>query len=132
MNDDPGRPDVSLPKRMLIRRKEEYDLIFRSRCSAGDGTLVVYAERNGLDHPRLGMVVSGKKVGNAVARNRWKRMIREAFRQIRPTLPPGIDLVVLPQTKKPPHLLQLQKGIHSLARRATRKLESRPAPRRES
>lgn len=117
---------------MLVRRKQEYDLIFRRRCSAGDGLLVVYALRNSLEHPRLGMVVSGKKVGNAVARNRWKRMIREAFRLSQHELPPGIDLVVLPQTKKPPHLLQLQAALRRLVQRAIRKLESRPAPRRES
>lgn len=117
---------------MLVRRKQEYDVIFKRRCSAGDGMLVVYALRNSLDHPRLGMVVSGKKVGNAVARNRWKRMIREAFRLSQHELPSGIDLVVLPQTKQPPTLLKLQGALRRLVQRAVRKMESRPVPRRES
>lgn len=45
---------------------------------------------------RLGLVVS-RKVGNAVRRNRVKRLIREAFRQCPEWRLPGIDLVVIPR-----------------------------------
>lgn len=43
---------------------------------------------------RLGLVVS-RKVGNAVARNRVKRRVRELFRTTDDLLPPGVDLVVI-------------------------------------
>jgi ribonuclease P protein component len=43
---------------------------------------------------RLGMVVT-KKVGNAVARNRIKRLCRECFRAWKDLLPDGVDLVVI-------------------------------------
>jgi ribonuclease P protein component len=43
---------------------------------------------------RLGLVVS-KKVGNAPARNRVKRLCRECFRTLAGFAPPGIDLVVI-------------------------------------
>jgi len=43
---------------------------------------------------RLGVTVS-RKVGGAVVRNRVKRRIREWFRQSRPKLRQGIDLVVI-------------------------------------
>ncbi len=45
---------------------------------------------------RLGLVVT-KKVGNAVARNRTKRVLRECFRlwPIPGMVPPGFDLVVI-------------------------------------
>jgi ribonuclease P protein component len=45
---------------------------------------------------RLGLVVS-RKVGNAVRRNRVKRLIREAFRHCHAWRLPNIDLVVIPR-----------------------------------
>lgn len=41
---------------------------------------------------RLGITVT-RKVGNAVVRNRIKRLVREVFRQHRARLPVGLDLV---------------------------------------
>ncbi|NUO51046.1 MAG: ribonuclease P protein component [Polyangiaceae bacterium] len=43
---------------------------------------------------RLGLVAS-RKVGNAVARNRAKRLLREAFRLHKAELEPGLDLVII-------------------------------------
>lgn len=46
---------------------------------------------------RLGIVAS-RKLGNAVTRNRAKRLIRDVFRRtMLPTVPSGIDIVVIPR-----------------------------------
>jgi ribonuclease P protein component len=45
---------------------------------------------------RLGILVT-KKYGNAVERNRFKRLVRTAIRSLRDDLQPGWDILVLPR-----------------------------------
>ena len=59
---------------------------------------------NGLPHARLAISISGK-VCNSVLRNRWKRLLREAFRLNGEAIGPGIDIVVVPT--RPPESLKL-------------------------
>jgi ribonuclease P protein component len=40
-------------------------------------------------------VIAGRSVGNAVQRNRAKRMLREALRIIRPQIKPGWDVILI-------------------------------------
>jgi ribonuclease P protein component len=54
----------------------------------------VLARINGLEHARLGLAVSKKKLKRAVDRNRLKRVIRESFRSHQ-TMLTGLDLVVV-------------------------------------
>ena len=54
---------------------------------------MVIARLNGLEHPRLGLAVGVRAAGNAVKRNRLKRLARESFRRHQAQLP-AADLVV--------------------------------------
>ncbi len=56
--------------------------------------LLMLVRRNGLDHPRVGLVIAKRNVKLAVHRNRVKRVIRETFRLTQDDLS-GLDIVVL-------------------------------------
>jgi len=84
------------PRSFRLRRTEQFQRVFTARHSAADHAIIVFAIPNDLPHCRLGLSVSSK-IGNAVVRNRWKRLIREAFRKSCSELPGRFDLVVLPQ-----------------------------------
>ena len=42
--------------------------------------MIAFVQPNGLNHHRLGITASRKAIGNAVERNRTKRLLRESFR----------------------------------------------------
>ncbi len=81
------------PRRMRLSRNRDFRSVFEARTRASVDPLLVYARPNARSHPRLGLSVS-RRVGNAVLRNRIKRLIREAFRQIQHDLPGAYDYVV--------------------------------------
>jgi ribonuclease P protein component len=112
---------ATFPGEHRIRHPRDFDRIYKTRVFAADDVLVVNGDRNALPHPRLGLSVS-KKAGNAVVRNRWKRLIREAFRLARETLPAGIDLVVRPQKGAAPDFAAISRSLPALARRIAKRL----------
>ena len=60
--------------------------------------LVTYALKNRLPVNRFGITAS-KKIGGAVERNRAKRVIRAAYRQLEPQLPLGGDIIFVARTR---------------------------------
>ncbi len=114
--------DQRLPPACRIRRRADFERAYRGRCTAADGLLLVFGCPNGLTHARLGLSVS-RKVSGAVKRNRWKRLVREAFRLDRPLLPSGIDLVVIPRGPAEPESSAVRESLLRLAEQLARKLE---------
>ncbi|MFH1748857.1 MAG: ribonuclease P protein component [Planctomycetota bacterium] len=104
------------PAQLRVRRRREFERAFAWGIRASDARLTIWAYPNGLDHPRLGLIV-GRKHGNAVRRNRIKRVLREAFRLSQHNLPAGLDLLCAPRRGAE---IELEACTQSLRRLATR------------
>ncbi len=77
----------------VLRKKEDFDRLYRSKPS-GSRYVVVFCKKNGLADTRKAFLAS-KKVGNSVKRNRARRLMREAYRQIEARIPEGYDLLFI-------------------------------------
>lgn len=63
-------------------------------------TVVVYYRKNKQSVNQLGLTTA-KKIGNAVHRNRARRLMREAYRLLEPDLAGYYDIVLVARTKTP-------------------------------
>ena len=78
-----------------IRLKRDFDHVFREGLAFRFDEILVRVRLNGLQNSRLGLSVSRRR-GNAVRRNRMKRLLREAFRLNKGALSQGCDIAVVP------------------------------------
>ena len=84
----------------ILNQNADFQRLYRSGAFCSLGSALLYVRPNKLPYNRLG-ITAGKKIGNAVKRNRAKRIIREAYRAAEPQLPIGIDLVVVARSTLP-------------------------------
>ena len=114
--------DQRFPKSARLLKSAEFQRVHRSAAFAADQVLVVKGVFNGTPGTRLGLSIS-RRVGNAVVRNRWKRLIRESFRRQRAELPPGLDLVVRPRKGATCEYRLVDRSLGRLCRRVEKALQ---------
>ena len=103
-------------KAFRIKRRRDISRLFDRGRRVSDDLVTLLVLPNELGCARTGVVV-GARHGNAVRRNRIKRLCREAFRPIRRELPAGRDYLILPRTGRDFSVRELQASIRALAGR---------------
>lgn len=84
-----------MKKKYRIKKNTEFQQVLQKGVSAANRQFVIYKLKND-DYPyfRIGISVS-KKLGKAVLRNRIKRYIREAIREMKEEIDPAYDLIII-------------------------------------
>ncbi len=85
-----------MQRRHRLSRSRDFDAVYRQGRSVSTRFLVLYwfGREDGDGDPRLGLAVP-KSTGNAVARNRIKRQLRELWRARLDRIPSGRDYVLI-------------------------------------
>lgn len=78
----------------ILNRNKDFLILYKKGRSVVGKYAVIYFRKNKKNYNRLG-ITAGKKVGNAVCRNRAKRVIRQAYRENEKNFPAGIDFVIV-------------------------------------
>ena len=81
-----------LAKENRLRRRRDFDTLFKTGKSVGAHELVLKYSKSEADQPtRLAFIISAKTEKSAVKRNRAKRQMREVARPLIKQLTPGYD-----------------------------------------
>lgn len=82
-------------KEYRIKKNEEFQTIFKQGTSFANRQLVIYYKHDqNQDNFRAGISV-GKRIGNAVMRNRIKRYIRESFLSLEDRIQPTVQMIIV-------------------------------------
>ncbi len=110
-------PDRRLRRERRLRRASEFEEAYRGRKLVGRHMVMFVREAPDAEL-RVG-VVTGRRIGGAVQRNRWRRRLREVFRLERHRLQGGADIVLVARAcaNEPPFEV-LRREFLDLAQRA--------------
>ncbi len=81
-------------KNKRLVSNEQFKAVLKRRLCVSDELLILYVAENKCGYPRLGISIA-KALGNAVERNRIKRLLRESFRQTQREITGEFDYLVM-------------------------------------
>lgn len=89
----PPQSPLRFGANLRLRSKLQFDAVYAGGRRIDDRFFALRVKPNGLAHARVGLAVAVKTAGNAVRRNRLRRLVRESFRLAQRDLP-AVDVVV--------------------------------------
>lgn len=104
-----------MKKEYRVKDNKEFQIIFKKGKSFANRQLVIYyMEKENQSHFRIGLSV-GKKIGNAVVRNRIKRYLRQAFHELEKDILPTYDMIIIArQPTKDMSFFEMKKSLTHL------------------
>ncbi|MCQ2550947.1 MAG: ribonuclease P protein component [Clostridia bacterium] len=78
----------------ILRGRDNFSKVYNKGKSVGSKYVVVFFLKNNLKYTRLAFLAS-KKVGNSVARNRARRLMKESYRLADYEVSPGYDIIFI-------------------------------------
>jgi ribonuclease P protein component len=105
-----AKAKLGLSKNERLLRKHEFDRIFKTGNKLKLNYVYVIYAPNHLNYCRMGISVK-KSFGNAVKRNKAKRIIREFFRTSKACLPRGYDFIFIPREGFLEHDREVRKSL---------------------
>ena len=108
-----------LPVRNRLKKKKDFERIFKEGQGFKQGFLYLKIKKNNLKSSRFGFIVSKKFAKKAVIRNKIKRRLRELIKIKLPEIKKGIDgiIIVIPGLKTT-DFRQLEEIINKLFKKA--------------
>ncbi len=85
-------------KVVTLKENRDFRRLYKQTTSLVSPALVVYLKETHAGFSRLG-ITAGKKIGSAVMRNRAKRVVRQAYRELLPEFKKDVDMVIVARKK---------------------------------
>ena len=85
---------LGLPRSRILKKKKDFQAVYSRGKSYANRFLVLYVFRSHGLQGKVGFA-AGKKLGNAVKRNRVKRLLRESYRLHQVEIEEGFSLLLV-------------------------------------
>jgi ribonuclease P protein component len=109
-----------------LRNGGEFERVFRKGTRLDGPLFLLVALENGHGRTRLGLAAS-RRIGQATARNRAKRLLRESFRRLTPEACAGYDIVLVPKSEiKDRGQAEVDREYRERLRRFVARIATRP------
>ena len=104
---------IEMKKSYRVKDHKEFqDIIYSGKSFANRELVIYYKEKVTQRHFRIGISV-GKKIGNAVQRNKIKRHLREAFHFLEDQIKPTVDIIII--ARKPAIHMNTSEMVRSVS-----------------